>query len=193
MPTGTSGYPRRLQSCIRWVLERPRATTRRKVRITRPRHALRQAEPCLSGVDIRRVRGIKRSSDEFLVLRSRLLAVAWGLPSSVSLDESAEVSFTACSCSRDQPAAVCPASCTKKSGNCGRWISPTAVSAVSDTRTSEVPTSGRGHLTARGPKLITSQSKFEFRPHHLKPPFRNRETVGLYGGPASRDAGLFAF
>ena len=29
-----------------------------------------------------RVRGIKRCPDEFLVLRSRLLAVAWGLPSS---------------------------------------------------------------------------------------------------------------
>ena len=34
-------------------------------------------------VDIRRVRGIKRDPDEFSVLRSRLLAVACGLPSSL--------------------------------------------------------------------------------------------------------------
>jgi hypothetical protein len=35
--------------------------------------------------------------DEFSVLLSRLLAVAWGSPSSFGLDESAAVFFTACS------------------------------------------------------------------------------------------------
>ena len=33
----------------------------------------------------------------FRYVRDRLLEAAWGLPSSVSLDESAEVCFTACS------------------------------------------------------------------------------------------------
>ncbi len=55
------------------------------------------ADQCCISVVIWRVRGIKRSPDEFSALRSRLLALAWGLPSSVSLDESAEVGFTACS------------------------------------------------------------------------------------------------
>lgn len=40
---------------------------------------------------------VRLHPDEFSALRSRLLALDWGLPSSVSLDESAEVSFTACS------------------------------------------------------------------------------------------------
>ncbi len=64
------------------------------------------------GVDIWYVREIKSASDEFSALRSRSPDVAWSLPTSVSLDESAAVSFTASSFADSFKTEVCPTSAT---------------------------------------------------------------------------------
>ena len=66
-------------------------------------------------VDIWCVREIKSASDEFSALRSRSPDVAWSLPTSVSLDESAAVSFTASSFADSFKTEVCP---TARSSRC---------------------------------------------------------------------------